>query len=147
MSLLLISCFPARKCATLSKVKNNTWSSTLTEQRSFHSSMVCAKSTMHNGTLCKQSVSILYYLIIDQLRYNQPIQERYVDNWSLAWIWGDIFPFVLLQNQLNWVFWGIWFHLIPKFIWLSKRNVEKKKKLSEIEKLLPFEEAQMEKVW
>ena len=106
---------------------NSTWSSTLTEQRSFHSSIVCAKSTMHNGTLCKQSVSILYYLIIDQLRYNQPIQERYVDNWSLAWIWGDIFPFVLLQNQLNWVFWGIWFHLIPKFIWLSKRNVEKKK--------------------
>ena len=108
---------------------NSTWSSTLTEQRSFHSSIVCAKSTMHNGTLCKQSVSILYYLIIDQLCYNQPIQERYVDDCSLAWIWGDIF-FHLCYWKINWIeffeaYDFIWFQSLydwAKEMWKRKKT-------------------------
>ena len=102
---------------------------------------------MHNGTLCKQSVSILYYLIIDQLCYNQPIHEGYVDDWSLARIWGDIFSICATAKSTELSFLRHMISFDSKVYMIEQKKCGKEKKVSEIEKLLPFEEAQMEKVW
>ena len=54
-----------------------TWSSTFTEHKSFHSSMVWAKSTMQRGTLKKQK---------KKKRKWDEVTQAMASNWSLPWL-------------------------------------------------------------
>ena len=102
-----------------------TWSSTLTDCRSFHSSIVCARSTMHSGTLKHQTMflnllkQLLYFLLFFQLFY-LTCNHKHVLVYSRIWMTVS-FKFNIPEAVLVMVFFCLTFYIVNLLINFSEK--------------------------